>query len=399
MFFVNILKKKCYNNNMLIKINKINYLNKNIFRKYSILEKEKMYKIIFNIKISCKNLFYDVKALFLKKECVIFFLILLSNFKEVCKMHILILKRDGIVIYYRFVKDNYTLKLVLFYLIYFITRGCISLSVVPLDLKEEVIETTAESLTNAVTDHVLSNMNLEDNIVSIPTAKLEIKIAHDVNIYNIHNYDLQFDEIKVFFEKKTISINELVDYRFRYNYIHQIHLGYPINLSDREIIENVKLINEHTDIYKYFESNFDVNRGYYRKIYLYNANDAILKDLYNEYGLNSDNKKIKLINLLNENDSLIKKVDTRLDYILENKNKINNIRNVNENIYNRKCFLQKDIFNNEKEFVTEIKTIKVDINKNQPVKYKPCIIDECKYDDKLIKSRNKIFNKFLRNLK
>lgn len=98
-------------------------------------------------------------------------------------------------------------------------------------------------LTNGVINHIVETTDLGKNIISIPSQSLEQKLPHDVNTFNLSTREFHFDEIKVLFEKQSISTNELVDYRLRYPYVRHLYIGYSINIDDSEIIENIRWVN------------------------------------------------------------------------------------------------------------------------------------------------------------
>lgn len=214
----------------------------------------------------------------------------------------MIFKRDGFKIYFIFMKNENRFYKTIFYILYLISRSSIYLSMLPFQLKEVDVQPSIECLTNKVIDNVIKTNNIDNKIIHIPSINLEKILAHDINIYDINKNKFELDEIKVLYNKKNISINELVDLRFRYSYINHLHIGYDNVIDDSEIIKNIKIINEQKDISKYFLENFEKNRSYYANKYLLNVNDEILKEILKERGMDIDFQRKKCISLYHQND-------------------------------------------------------------------------------------------------
>lgn len=353
-------------------------------------------RTFFHFKIFFKNV---KEFFFLGINNLIF---LKNHLVECYKVHTFVLKTDGIKIYLFFLKYNCSELIIILYVFYFLTRSCISLSMLPIELVDKaVVETNVEKLTNGVITHVVKTSNLEENIIGIPSRSLEEKLPHDINIFNMKKEIFSFNEIKVLTEKKNVSINELVDFRFRYGYVQNIYIGYNMNIEDSEIIENIKKINEQENIYNFFEKNFESNRTYYRNKFLFSVNKENYYKILQQCNLELNVKRDEFIKIVNENDILKNKIDSIINYILENKNKMNNIKNINENFFFKKFLLKEEVdLYKEENSIPKIQPIKVDFSNLTNYQIDDTgIVETHKYTDNVIKKINKLLTTIIKNIR
>ena len=355
----------------------------------------KKIKLFFN-----KKFLYNVKVLFLDKPFVQFCLVFWKDFYDQYKLHKTVFVKNGFIIYFQFMKNDFKFYIIIFYSLYILSRGGICLSMLAVRLGEAGVE----GLTNGVINEVVEKTNLSENIIQIPSLKMEEMLAHDINIFDIRNERFDLYEIKVLCDKKNLSCNELVDLRIRYSYTKNIFIGYDSNIEDSEIIKNIDFINREKDIFKFFKENFGCNRQYYINKFILNSEKNVLNGIIEECNIHEgcnireDLKRKDLLNLYHENEWFARKINSKLEKSLENYSNIDNYDSYNKHFINKKNFcIQKDLY--DYEFSTEIKPVRVNVQQIESLKLKPGILDSSKYNKQLIENRNNLWMKFLKNIK